>query len=97
MSEKIIENLARILKEIKVGVKEGVIKDSHISDLCDVKVSGLIGFAVFMTLSTKFVYTGAVLENWRKRLGADDYQLIVFRNQLKIRFDVPYSEDMQEP
>ena len=96
MYDKKIEHLTSVLKEINVEVKEGVIKYSEITDLYGVKTPGLIGFGVFMTLSTKYVYDGAVLEKWRKRLGANDYLISVSRNQLKIRFDVPYNEDMQE-
>ena len=96
MSEKVIEHPARALEEIKAEVKEGVIKDSSILDFSEVNIPRLRGFAVFMTLSTKLKYTRAGFENWRRRLKADDYVISVSRNQLKIRFDVPYSEDTQE-
>jgi hypothetical protein len=48
------------------------------------------GFAVILTLSTKYDYTSAVLDDWRKRLEADDYMISVRRNQLRVRFNVMY-------
>lgn len=97
MSEKVIEHPVRHLEEIKAEVKEDVIKDSSILDFSEVNIASLKGFVVLMTLSTKYNYPYAVLENWRKRLGADDYVLCVDRNRLKIRFNVPYSKTTQEP
>lgn len=97
MSEKIIELPERALNEIKAEVKEGVIKKAYVLEFSEENKARLFGFSVFMTLSTKFGYTRAVLENWRRKLGADDYVIRVDRNRLKIRFDVPYSKTRQEP
>lgn len=97
MSEKIIEHPARALDEIKEEVMECVIKDSYILDFSEVNPERLKGFAVCLTLSTKFGYTRAVFENWRRKLGADDYVIRVDKNRLRIRFDVPYRETRQEP
>ena len=97
MSEKVIEHPVMHLEEIKAEVKEDVIKDSSILDFSKVNIASLKGFVVLMTLSTKYNYPYAVLENWRKRLGADDYVLCVDRNRLKIRFNVPCRETMLEP
>lgn len=92
MSKKTIEHAASVLKEIKAEVKDEVIKDYHISKLCNIETGRETGFAVCLTLSTKFDYTSPVLKNWRKRLDADDYVISVMRNQLRIRFNVMYSK-----
>lgn len=96
MGKKTREHVASVLKEIKALVKPEVVKESRISDLCDMNTAHLIGFAVCLTLSTKYDYTRAVFEDWRERLEADDYVISVLRNQLRIRFDVPYSKTRQE-
>lgn len=90
MSEKVIEHPARLLEEIKAEVKEGVIKNSFILDFSEASNARLFGIGVLMTLSAKFSYTRADFEHWREKLGADDYNISVSRNQLKIRFYVPY-------
>lgn len=90
MSKKTIENAASVLKEIKAEVKDEVIKDYHISKLCNIETARETGFAVCLTLRTKFYYTSSVLENWRKRLYAEDYFISVRQNQLRIRFNVMY-------
>lgn len=92
MSKKTIEHAASVLKEIKAEVKDGVIKDYEIPRLCNMETAHETGFAVVLMLSTKFDYTSPVLENWRKRLEADDYVINVKRNQLRIRFNVMYSK-----
>lgn len=92
MSKKTIEHAASVLKEIKAEVKDEVIKDYEIPKLCNMETAHETGFAVVLTLSTKFDYTSPVLENWRKRLEADDYVISVRRNQLRIRFNVMYSK-----
>lgn len=92
MSKKTIEHAASVLKEIKAEVKDEVIKDNKISILCNIETARDTGFAVVLTLSTKFDYASQVLENWRKRLEADDYVISVMRNQLRIRFNVMYSK-----
>lgn len=92
MSKKTIEHAASVLKEIKAEVKDEVIKDYEIPKLCNMETARETGFAVILTLSTKFDYTSQVLENWRKRLEADDYVISVRRNQLRIRFNVMYSK-----
>lgn len=90
MSKKTIEHAVSILKEINTEVKDEVIKDYEIPKLCNMETARETGFAVVLTLSTKFDYTSPVLENWRKRLDADDYVIRVSRNRLIIRFNVMY-------
>lgn len=90
MSKKTIEHAAGVLKEIKAEVNAGVIKDSHISKLCNMDTARETGLAVVLTLSTKYDYPSKILEKWRKRLEAEDYEISVSRNQLKITFNVMY-------
>ncbi len=92
MSKKTIEHAASVLKEIKAEVNEGVIKDYEMPTLCNMETARDTGFAVILTLSTKYDYTSAVIDDWRKRLEADDYMISVKRNQLRIRFNVMYSK-----
>ena len=92
MSKKTIEHAASVLKEIKAEVNEGVIKDCEIPTLCNMETGKTTGFAVVLTLSTKFDYANDILDGWMKRLEADDYMISVKRNQLRIRFNVMYSK-----
>jgi len=69
-----------------------VIKDYEMPILCNMKTAKETGFAVILMLSTKFDYTSAVLDDWRKRLEADDYMISVKRNQLRVRFNVMYGK-----
>lgn len=90
MSKKTTEQAAKALKEIMAELNEGVIKEYQMPTLCNMETCKDTGFAVILTLSTKFDYTSAVLDDWRKRLEADDYMISVLRNQLKVRFNVMY-------
>lgn len=92
MNEKTTEHAASVLKEIKAEVNESVIKDYEMPTLCDMDTAKQTGFAVILTLSTKFDYTSNVLNQWRERLAADDYLISVRRNQLRVRFNVRYDQ-----
>ena len=72
MKKKTIEFAANVLKEIKAEVNVGVIKDYHISKLCNIETSRETGLAVVLTLSTKYDYPSSILEKWRTRLEAED-------------------------
>ena len=87
---KDIKKAVSVLKEIKAEVKDGVIKDSKMPSLCNMDTGKKTGFAVILTLSTKYDYPSATLEDWRRRLDADDYMISVSRNQLKVRFNVMF-------
>ena len=89
---KTIEHAASVLKEIKAEINEGVIKDYEMPSLCNMQTARETGFAVILTLSTKYDYTSAILEDWRKRLEASDYMISVKRNQLRVRFNVMYGK-----
>ena len=89
---KTIEHAASVLKEIKAEISEGVIKDYEMPSLCNMQTAKETGFAVILTLSTKYDYTSAILDDWRKRLEASDYMISVKRNQLRVRFNVMYGK-----
>ena len=90
MAKKTTDRAFEVLKEIKAEVNSDVIKDHEMPTLCNMETCKETGFAVILTLSTKYDYTGAVLDDWRKRLAADDYMISVKRNQLRVRFNVMY-------
>ena len=96
MSKKTIEHAASVLKEIKAEINPDVIKDYEMPTLCNMETARETGFAVILTLSTKFDYTSAVLDEWRKRLEADDYMISVKRNQLRVRFNVMYKKPLSK-
>ena len=89
---KTIEHAASVLKEIKAELSEGAIKDYEMPKLCNMQTVKETGFAVILTLSTKYDYTNELLDEWCKRLEADDYMITVKRNQLRVRFNVMYGK-----
>ena len=92
MAKKTTEQAANALKEIMAGLNEGVIKDYEMPTLCNMETCKDTGFAVILTLSTKYEYTNKVLDMWRDKLQADDYMISVRRNQLRVRFNVMYGK-----
>ena len=90
MAKKTTDCAFEVLKAIKAEVNSDVIKDHEMPTLCNMETCKETGFAVILTLSTKYDYTSAVLDDWRKRLEADDYMISVKRNQLRVRFNVMY-------
>lgn len=90
MAKKTTDRAFEVLKAIKAEVNSDVIKDHEMPTLCNMETRKKTGFAVILTLSTKYEYTSAVLDDWRKRLEADDYMISVRRNQLRVRFNVMY-------
>lgn len=89
---KTIEHAASVIREIKAEINEDVIKDYGMPSLCNMQTARETGFAVILTLSTKYDYTSAILDDWRKRLEASDYMISVKRNQLRVRFNVMYGK-----
>lgn len=92
MAKKTTEQAAKALKEIMAELNDGVIKDYKMPTLCNMETAKVTGFAVILTLSTKFDYTNKVLDNWRDRLSADDYMITVRRNQLRVRYNVMFKK-----
>ena len=90
MKKKTIEHAVGVLREIKAEVNSGVIKNHEIPVLCNMETGRETGFAVVLTLSTKYDYPSTIMEKWRKRLEAENYVISVMRNQLRITFNVMY-------
>lgn len=90
MAKKTTEQAYKVLNEIETEVNDGVIKDREIASLCSLETCKVTGYAVILTLSTKFDYRNTLLDNWKKRLRADDYKISVRRNQMRVRFNVRY-------
>lgn len=90
MANKTTEQAYKVLKEIETEVNDGVIKECQIPTLCNMNTLEETGFAVVLTLSTKFDYRNTMLDNWKERLSADDYMISVRRNQMQVRFNVRY-------
>ena len=83
---KTIEHAAEVLKQIKSEVKENVIKDYHMPTLCNMETGQDTGYAIVITLNTKYGYTDTVLNDWKTRLEADEYVIYVKRGQLQVKF-----------
>lgn len=96
MNKKTIEHAASVLKEIKAETNAEVIKSYEMPSLVNMDTAEQTGFAVILTLSTKFDYTSDILNQWRERLAADDYLISVKRNQLHVRFNVRFDEEDYE-
>lgn len=92
MAKKTREQAAKALKEIMAELNDGVIKDYKMPKLCNFETAKETGFAVILTLSTKFNYTNKMLDDWKDRLDADDYMITVKRNQLIVRYDVMFKK-----
>lgn len=88
MSKKKREHAVKVMKEIVAGVRPDVIKNYEMPMLCNVETARETGFAVILTLSTRYDYTSENLEDWRKQLEADDYIISVERNRLLVRFNI---------
>lgn len=90
MSKKKREHAVKVMKEIVAGVRPDVIKNYEMPTLCNVQTAKETGFAVILTLSTRYDYTSENLEDWRKRLDADDYIISVNCNRLQVRFNIMF-------
>lgn len=90
MDKKKREHAVKVMKEIVSGVRPDVIKNYEMPDLCNVHTAKVTGFAVILTLSTRYDYTSKNLEDWCKRLDADDYFISVNRNRLQVRFNIMF-------
>jgi len=90
MSKKTRKHAVKVIKEIVAGVRPDVIKNYEMPTLCNMQTAKVTGFAVILTLSTRYDYTSENLEDWRKRLEADDYIISVNRNRLQVRFNIMF-------
>lgn len=92
MSRKTTEHAAEVVKALKAKCNEGVIKDYEMPSLCNMETGKTTGFAVILTLGTKFDYTNHILDKWRDLFDAEDYMISVSRNQLHVRFNVMFDK-----
>ena len=88
MAKKKIEQVAQALMEIMAEVKDGVIKDYKIRPMLNLETGKKSGFAVNLTLSSKYDFVSTILDNWQKRLKAHHYIISVKYNQLLVQFRV---------
>jgi phage I-like protein len=87
---KTTEHAAEVLKQIKSEMNEDVIKDYQMPALCNMETGRDTGFAVVITLNTKYRYTDAILNYWKTQFEADEYVINVKRGQLQVKFNVRY-------
>lgn len=92
MAKKTIEHAANALKKIMAGINKDVIKDYEMPKLGNIETCSDTGFAVILTLNTKYYYTNKVLDMWRDKLQADYYTISACGGQLRVRFFVMYQE-----
>ena len=90
--EKTTEHAAEVIKALKAKCADGVIKDYEMPSLCNMETCKTTGFAVILTLGTKFDYTNKILDEWKGLFHADDYMIRVKRNQLFVRFNVMFGK-----
>ena len=91
MKKKTTQEAFKFIEELKSELQDNVIKDFKIPSLYSVHDANKeTGFAVILTVSNKYEYTSDIIDSWRKRFGADDFIIGVYRNQLKLRFNVKY-------
>jgi hypothetical protein len=67
--KKTPEYAAEVLNSIKADLNSDVIKDYEMPKLCNMKTCKETGFAVILTLSTKYDYTSDILDEWKKKLN----------------------------
>lgn len=92
MNNKTTEHAFEMLQAIKAKVNNDVIKDYEMPSLCNIDTGKETGFAVILTLSTKYDYTNRVLDEWKQKFEAEDYYIKVRRNQLQVRFNVMFDK-----
>lgn len=90
--EKTLENTVKVIDEIKAEYEVEVIKDYELPPLVNMKTGATTGHGVVMQLNTKFDYDEHLLEDWKRRLQADDWNMRVRRSQLWVTFNVLYFE-----
>lgn len=88
MENKKIEHALKVIKEIVARVRPDVIKKYEMPTLFNMLTGKETGFAVILTLSTRYDYASKNLEEWRKHLDADDYIISVNRNRLQVQYNI---------
>lgn len=77
---KTYEHAAEVIKAMQEEYAKGVIKDYEMPPLVNMKTGETIGFAVVLQVSTKYDYDEDLLNDWKERFEADEYQVSVKRN-----------------
>lgn len=85
---KTYEHAAEVIKAMQEEYAKGVIKDYEMPPLVNMKTGETIGFAVVLQVSAKYDYDEELLNDWKKRFEADEYQVSVKRNQLWLTFRI---------
>ena len=85
-AEESIKHTRDIVEAIKHDLVAGVIKDCSMPPLVNMKTGKTTGYGVVMQVSTKYDYGEKILKEWKKKLGADGWNIHVSRGQLYIRF-----------
>ncbi len=85
-AEESIKHTRDVVEAIKHDLLPGVIKEYSMPPLVNMKSAKTTGYAVVMQVSTKYHYGERTLKEWKKKLGADGWNINVYRGQLFIRF-----------
>ena len=85
---KTYEHAAEVIKAMQEEYVKGVIKDYEMPPLVNMKTGKTIGFAVVMQVAGKYDYDEGLLNSWKERFEADEYQVSVKHNQLWLTFKI---------
>lgn len=85
---KTCEHAAEVIKTIQDECAKGVIKDYEMPPLVNIKTGKTIGFAVVLQVGGKYDYDEDLLNSWKERFEADEYQVSVKHNQLWLTFKI---------
>lgn len=86
--QKTPKHASEIINALMEEYADGVIKNFEFSPMMNMNTGETIGFGIIMQVATKYDYPESLLDQWRKRFGADEYSIHVNRNQLWITFKV---------
>ena len=92
-AEESIKHSHEVVEAIKQDLQDDVIKDYMMPPLVNMKTGKTTGHGVELQVSTKYDYSEDVLKDWKKRLGADGWNIRIRRNQLFIRFFIHYDKE----
>ena len=85
---KTYEHAAEVIKAMQDEYAKDVIKDYVMPPLVNMKTDEAIGFAVALQVSAKYDYNERLLNEWKERFDADEYQVSVKHNQLWLTFKI---------
>lgn len=81
-------DFASIIESIKQNYASDVIKDWETVPIIRLETLEEVGYCIKIYLNGKYNYGKAILNDWEKKLGADNYAVITERNKLVVRFEV---------